>query len=88
MNLENSEKTNTQRQQNPLMKLIQQNFINNNLKLINNKTTFKRGEHKSQLDAIFTNKPQKVIEINQFENVASDHQLISCNRVMNVHQNK
>ena len=84
MNLENNEKTNTQKQQNPLMKLIHKNLINNNLKLINNKTTFTRGEHKSQLDAIFTNKPQKVIEIKQYENIESDHQLLSCNRVMNI----
>ena len=72
------------------MKLIHASLINNNLKLINNKTTFKRGEYKSQLDAIFTNKPQKVTERKQYENVANQlyksNECTKCRR--KIYENK
>ena len=56
----NSEKTSTQITQNKLMNIIKNNLIDKGVKLLNNQPTFRRTDYTSQLDVIFSNRPQKL----------------------------
>jgi len=52
--------------------------INNNLSTHNHKATSNRANHNSSIDYIYSNCPAKVNNINTYNNIFSDHKIISC----------
>ena len=77
-------KTNYQKSQNPLMKILKDNIVDKNCKLMNFLNTFKRGEYESQLDVIFTNRPDKIVSVQQNNRLDSDHAATCFIRKMKV----
>merc|ERR1712055_373743 len=68
------------------MGLVKTNLIDNGMKLLNHKPTFfcQNGIYKSQLDAIFSNKVDKISKLIQVKGTLSDHDVIGCIREMNI----
>ena len=80
----NSEKTTTQKCQNKLMNILKSNLIDKGINLLNDKHTFRRTDYSSQLDVIFSNRPQKINNISQNDELDSDHSSITCTRNINI----
>ena len=64
INKEEKEKTQTQKGQNRLIKILKDKLIDKGMILMNNTNTYHKGEYSSALDGIFTNKPNKIKFVN------------------------
>ena len=84
INLKENEKTQYQKGQNKLFKVLRINLLNKGMTILNNETTFNRGEYESQLDVIMTIKPSKILNVSTHPNLQSDHNGVSVVRVMKI----
>ena len=73
INISEKDKSQYQKSQNKLVEALKTNLLDKGMVILNKKETFNRGDYKSQLDGILTNKPTKIKAVTTHENLPSDH---------------
>ena len=63
-----------------MINMIKERMNDNGMKIINKKPT----RNGRILDHIYTNKPEKIINLSQEDNTTSDHSLLEINRSMKI----
>ena len=84
INLPEKYKTQYQKSQNKLSEVMKTNLLDKGMVILNKKETFNRGDYKSQLDGIISNKPNKIKTVVTHDNLPSDHKGVSAVRSMNI----